>query len=52
MTVQIKNSFIFLIIGFVFVAISFNLTENEEFFIRLISEGSMVAGWVSLWGKH
>ena len=49
MTVQIKNSFIFLIIGFVFVAISFNLTENEEFFIRLISEGSMVAGWVSLW---
>ena len=49
MTVQIKNSFIFLIIAFVFVAISFNLTENEEFFIRLISEGSMVAGWVSLW---
>lgn len=49
MTVQIKNSFIFLIIGFVFVSISFNLAENEEFFFRLISEGSMVAGWVSLW---
>ena len=49
MTVQIKNSFIFLIIGFIFVSISFNLAENEEFFFRLISEGSMVAGWVSLW---
>ncbi len=49
MKVQIKNSFIFLIIGFVFVSISFNLAENEEFFFRLISEGSMVAGWVSLW---
>ena len=49
MTVLIKNSFIFLLIGFVFVSISFNLAENEEFFFRLISEGSMVAGWVSLW---
>ena len=49
MKVQIKNSFIFLIIGFIFISISFNLAENEEFFFRLISEGSMVAGWVSLW---
>ena len=46
---QIKNSFIFLIIGFIFVSISFNLAENEEFYIRLISEGAMVGGWVSLW---
>ena len=46
---QIKNSFIFLIIGFVFVSISFNLAENEEFYLRLISEGAMVGGWVSLW---
>lgn len=46
---QIKNSFIFFIIGFVFVSISFNLSENEDFFIKLISEGAMVGGWVSLW---
>ena len=46
---QIKNSFIFFIIGFIFVSISFNLAENEKFFIKLISEGAMVGGWVSLW---
>ena len=49
MKIQIKNSFIFLFIGFIFVSISFNLAENEEFIFRLISEGSMVGGWVSLW---
>lgn len=46
---QLKNSFIFLIIGFIFVSISFILSENESFFYRLISEGTMVGGWVSLW---
>lgn len=46
---QLKNSFILLIIGFVFVSISFNLGENKFFIYKLISEGAMVAGWVSLW---
>ncbi|MDY3201352.1 MAG: hypothetical protein RBQ84_10400 [Arcobacter sp.] len=46
---ELKNSLIFLIIGFVFVSISFNLTEHENFFYKLISEGAMVGGWVSLW---
>lgn len=46
---QLKNSFIFLIIGFIFVSISFNISENENFIYKLISEGAMVGGWVSLW---
>lgn len=46
---QVKNSFIFMIIGFIFVSISFNLSEPEIFIYRLISEGAMIAGWVSLW---
>ncbi|RXJ83846.1 hypothetical protein [Arcobacter cloacae] len=46
---QIKNSFIFFLIGFVFVSISFLLAENEKFIYKLISEGAMVGGWVSLW---
>jgi hypothetical protein len=46
---QLKNSFIFIIIGFIFVSISFNLAENTFFLYKLISEGAMVAGWVSLW---
>ena len=46
---QLKNSFIFMIIGFIFVSISFNLNEHEIFIYKLISEGAMVGGWVSLW---
>ena len=49
MKTQLKNSLIFLLIGFIFVSISFNISENENFFYRLISEGAMVGGWVSLW---
>ena len=47
-----KNSFIFLIIGFIFVSISFNISENENFIYKLISEGAMVGGWVSFYGKQ
>lgn len=46
---QLKNSFIFIFIGFIFVSISLNLGENEVFIYKLISEGAMVGGWVSLW---
>lgn len=46
---QVKNSFIFIIIGFVFVSIALLLGENEKFLIKLLSEGAMVGGWVSLW---
>jgi hypothetical protein len=46
---QLKNSFIFIIIGFVFVSISFYFSNDIFFLYKLISEGAMVAGWVSLW---
>lgn len=46
---QLQNSFIFIIIGFIFVSISLNLSENGVFIYKLISEGAMVGGWVSLW---
>jgi hypothetical protein len=46
---QVKNSSIFIIIGFIFVAIALILGDNEKFLLKLLSEGSMVAGWVSLW---
>jgi hypothetical protein len=46
---QVKNSSIFIIIGFVFVALALILSDSEKFFIKLLSEGVMVAGWVSLW---
>ena len=46
---QLQNSFIFIVIGFIFVSISLNLGENEVFIYKLISEGAMVGGWVSLW---
>ena len=46
---QVRNSFIFMIIGFFFIALSI-LIENETIMIqRILSEGVMVAGWVSLW---
>lgn len=46
---NLKNSFIFILIGFILVSISFNLSEKEDFIFRLISEGLMVGGWVALW---
>lgn len=46
---QVKNSSIFIIIGFIFVAIALILGDEEKFLLKLLSEGSMVAGWVSLW---
>jgi hypothetical protein len=46
---QVKNSSIFIIIGFIFVDIALILGDNEKFLLKLLSEGSMVAGWVSLW---
>lgn len=46
---QLKNSFVFIIIGFIFISIAFILTDNERFLFKLLSEGSMIAGWVSLW---
>jgi hypothetical protein len=46
---QVKNSFIFMLIGFSFVALSLILGRNENFVLDILSEGAMVGGWVSLW---
>jgi hypothetical protein len=46
---QIKNSLIFMIIGIFFIALSIITEPNQEFTYRIISEGLMVAGWVSMW---
>ena len=46
---QIKNSFIFMFIGFCFVSFALILGRNENFILEIISEGAMVGGWVSLW---
>ncbi|MFV7791312.1 hypothetical protein ACNO6Z_10730 [Aliarcobacter lanthieri] len=46
---SIKNSLIFIVIGFILVAFAFILSENEDFIIKLLSEGIMVGGWVALW---
>lgn len=46
---QIKNSFIFMFIGFSFVTLSLILGRNENFVLDILSEGAMVGGWVSLW---
>ncbi len=46
---EIKNSFIFLIIGLFFTTISIFIGENENFWVKILSEGFLVAGWVSLW---
>ncbi len=46
---QIKNSFIFMLIGFSFVTLALVLGRNENFVLEIISEGAMVGGWVSLW---
>lgn len=46
---QRKNSFIFMIIGFIFTTLALLTGDSESFVIKLLSEGMMVAGWVSLW---
>lgn len=46
---QIRNSFIFMMIGFCFVTFALILGRNESFILEIISEGAMVGGWVSLW---
>jgi gas vesicle protein len=45
---QITNSFIFMIIGIFFTTISLTLSD-ESLTQKILSEGLMVAGWVSLW---
>lgn len=46
---QIKNSLIFMIIGIFFIALSIITETNKEMTYRIISEGLMIAGWVSMW---
>lgn len=46
---SLKNSIIFFIIGFLLVAISFLLSEQESLAIKIVSEGIMIGGWVALW---
>lgn len=48
---QIKNAMIFMAIGVFFTALSitFGKTSHESVVHEVISEGLMVAGWVSLW---
>ena len=49
---QIKNAMIFMVIGVFFTAasLSFGRSNGEEnVFYEVISEGLLVAGWVSLW---
>lgn len=46
---QIKNSFIFILIGAFFITLSILLESKEQLTYRIISEGLMVAGWVSMW---
>lgn len=46
---QIKNSSIFILIGIFFIGLSILTEENQELTYRIISEGLMVAGWVSMW---
>lgn len=49
MTEQVKNSLIFMLIGAFFITLSILSEENQELIQRIISEGLMVAGWVSMW---
>ncbi|MBN2781916.1 MAG: hypothetical protein JXQ66_01610, partial [Campylobacterales bacterium] len=47
---QIKNAFILTILGFVFIFVSLSIESfKDKFFYEVLSEGVMVAGWVSLW---
>ena len=47
---QVKNSFIFMLIGVFFITLSILLEVNQQLTYRIISEGLMIAGWVSMWG--
>ena len=49
MNQQIKNSIIFTLLGFLFVGISIFMDRNEGMVSKVLAEGVMVAGWVSLW---
>ena len=46
---QVKNSFIFIIIGLFFTTCSLLSGDSESFIVKILSEGMLVAGWVSLW---
>ena len=46
---NLKNSLLFILIGFILISLSFNIQEKDGFLYQLISEGSMVGGWVALW---
>jgi len=46
---QVNNSVIFIVIGLFFTVISILTGESESFFVKVLSEGMLVAGWVSLW---
>ena len=46
---QVKNSLIFMLIGVFFITLSILTETNEELTYRIISEGLMIAGWVSMW---
>lgn len=49
---QIKNALIFMAIGAFFTAVSFTFSktnDDENMIYEVISEGLLVAGWVSLW---
>ena len=46
---EFKNAGILILIGFVFVAISIVIDRETNIIWEILSEGVMVAGWVSLW---
>lgn len=46
---QIRNSLLFMIIGVFFITLSMITEANKELIHRVISEGLMIAGWVSMW---
>ena len=46
---QIKNSFIFMLIGVCFILLSFTTEHYNGMITRILSEGLMIAGWVSMW---
>lgn len=46
---NLKNSSLFIVIGFILISLSFKLSDHSGFLYKLFSEGTMVAGWVALW---
>jgi hypothetical protein len=46
---QIKNSLIFMLIGIFFITLSILSEGKPELSYKIVSEGLMVAGWVSMW---